>query len=465
MSNVLEIEQTTQRPFGPVNTMRPHWSFSQLSQFLRCPLQYFFERVMKLERPYAPSVMVLGSSVHEGLAEYHRLLQAGQAIPAGHVQEAFLNAWQANETRQPIQFKDGEDRDAVLAQGIALLELYLQEPPPQNIVAVEQSMMVPLFTSKGERLRPPDCGDCLILDPCAGEGHALHQLAQGLHAVPYGIELSEDRAAVVRESLPEGQALAPADFLRCAISYRSFSFCWINPPYDYATGGEGRVESQFLEKAFHLLAENGVLALVCPEDVASSFHTVDFFQERFYDVSAMQFPQRVRKYNETIVLGQKRKHPKTEEENDGYQGYRWDWLDTWMNLRTVYKLPAGERPKRFVKLEPTDAELARLVAQSPLRFQIERPADKLNYRPRPPMSPGIGHRAMLLASGHIDGLICPPDETPHVIRGTATKDKYVASCDENEDEDGNLTTRTVISERPRLVIRVLDSEGNITTLE
>ena len=56
-------------------------------------------------------------------------------------------------------------------------------------------------------------------------------------------------------------------------------------------------------------------------------------------------------------------------------------------------------------------------------------------------------------------------ESPHVIRGTAAKDKYVASCDENEDEDGNVTTKTVVSERPRLVIRVLDCQRNITTLE
>jgi len=72
-----------------------------------------------------------------------------------------------------------------------------------------------------ERLRPPEMGECLVLDPCAGEGKALVQLAQGLKAVPYGIELSQDRAARVRESLPEGLALAPADFLRCAISPRS----------------------------------------------------------------------------------------------------------------------------------------------------------------------------------------------------------------------------------------------------
>ena len=81
-----------------------------------------------------------------------------------------------------------------------------------------------------ERLRPPDQGECLLLDPCAGEGKALMQLAQGLNGVPYGIELSEDRAAVVRGSLPEGQALAPARFHRCAITSRSFSFIWCNPP-------------------------------------------------------------------------------------------------------------------------------------------------------------------------------------------------------------------------------------------
>ena len=313
-----------------------------------------------------------------------------------------------------------------------------------------------------ERLQPPDQGGaCPILDPCAGEGRALIQLAQGLHAVPYGIELSEDRAAHVRESIPEGQALAPADFLRCAISFCSFSFIWCNPPYDYATGDEGRVESQFLEKSVHLLADHGVLALVCPEEIAGSYRTVDFFQEHFSDISAISFPEKVRKYQETVILGRKRKQSPLPD----YGTHRWDWLDQWMQARIVYKLPPGSRPRQFRKSEPTDTELARLVAQSPLRFHLHQPVDNLNQCPRPPMSPGIGHRAMLLASGHIDGLICPVNEPPHVIRGTATKEKYVASCEEYEDDEGNVTTRTIVSERPRLVIRVLDSNGNILTLE
>lgn len=312
-----------------------------------------------------------------------------------------------------------------------------------------------------ERLRTPSLGECLILDPCAGEGKALLQLAEGLDAVAYGIELSEDRAAIVKETLPECQALAPADFLRCAISYRSFSFIWCNPPYDYATAGEGRVESQFLDRAVHLLVDNGVLALVCPENVAESHETVDFFQERFYEVSAMAFPQEVRRYHETILLGYKRKQPNP---TDG-SGYRWDWLDRWMESKTIYTLPPGNRPRQFRKVEPTDVELARMVAQSPLRFHLQPSSDGAHRRLRPPMSPGAGHRAMLLASGHINGLICPAGEPPHVIRGTAAKEEYVASCEENEDDDGNVVTRTVVSERPRLVIRVLDSVGQITELE
>ena len=39
-----------------------------------------------------------------------------------------------------------------------------------------------------------------------------------------------------------------------------------------------------------------------------------------------------------------------------------------------------------------------------------------------------------------DWLICPPDEPPHVIRGTAAKDTYVASSDTTEDDDGNVTS-------------------------
>jgi ATP-dependent helicase/DNAse subunit B len=99
MSAILADEPRTQHSSSPVNALRPHWSYSQISQYLRCPLQYYFERILKLERPFAPSAMTLGSAVHEGLADYHRHLQLGQPLPENHVQQTFLSAWQANEER------------------------------------------------------------------------------------------------------------------------------------------------------------------------------------------------------------------------------------------------------------------------------------------------------------------------------------------------------------------------------
>ena len=143
-----------QRPSRPVLD-RDHWSYSQINQYLRCPLQYWFERVLKLERPFIPCNMALGSSVHEGLAAYHSHLLQGETIPEGRIQQTFLDAWKNNEFRQSIQFKEGENREDILAQGVTLLEAYLQEPPPENILAVEQAMMVPLHTSNGEFLEKP----------------------------------------------------------------------------------------------------------------------------------------------------------------------------------------------------------------------------------------------------------------------------------------------------------------------
>ena len=134
---------------------RPHWSYSQLSQYLRCPLQYYFQRVVGLPIRFTPSGMALGSAVHHGLAVYHRDLQLGRQMSAHQVQSAFIEAWQAAENGRPMQFRGGESRNGLVEKGVDLLETYLKEPPPTDIVAVEEPMVVPVTTSNGEILEKP----------------------------------------------------------------------------------------------------------------------------------------------------------------------------------------------------------------------------------------------------------------------------------------------------------------------
>lgn len=134
---------------------RPHWSYSQLSSYLRCPLRYYFEYVVKLPRPATPSSLVLGSAVHEALGEYHRHLKANLDVSPRQIEDTFLYAWKTATEERPVQFRDGESSGEVIDSGIGLVNLYLNQPPPKNIVGVEQEMTVPLFTSGGEILEKP----------------------------------------------------------------------------------------------------------------------------------------------------------------------------------------------------------------------------------------------------------------------------------------------------------------------
>src|SRR5688500_14367475 len=64
----------------------------------------------------------------------------------------------------------------------------------------------------------------------------------------------------------------------------------------------------------------------------------------------------------------------------------------------LYHIPAGPGPKVFQKVEPTEPELRRMLAQSPLRAHLAVPASA--PVPSPPLALGVGHVALLLASGH-----------------------------------------------------------------
>lgn len=134
---------------------RPHWSYSAINQYLRCPLQFYFQRVLGLPQPTVGSGLVLGSSVHAALELYHRSLQERRPAKVACLHRAFLDSWQARERQSEVEYRKGEGRDDSIAQGINLVEVYLQEPPPEGIVAVEQQMIFPLRNSQGEILETP----------------------------------------------------------------------------------------------------------------------------------------------------------------------------------------------------------------------------------------------------------------------------------------------------------------------
>jgi putative RecB family exonuclease len=134
---------------------RPHWSYSRLSKYLRCPLAYYFEYELAMPKRFVPSGLVLGTAVHDALATYHRSIQAGKPCDRETVLGTFLKSWIEREARENVRYGDGDTRDDLLEQGGTLIGVYLQEPPPQNVVAVEETFISPIVTSDGEVLDKP----------------------------------------------------------------------------------------------------------------------------------------------------------------------------------------------------------------------------------------------------------------------------------------------------------------------
>ncbi len=154
---------------------RKHWSYSALNQYLRCPLQYYFERVLKLPKLTVNSGLVLGGAIHEALAHYHIRLQKGVSTNISHLERVFAAAWKSREFDQFIQYKTGESRASQMAIGIELLNTYLQEPTPPNILFVERELTVPLINSAGEFLETPLVA-VLDLVTLTEEGLQVHEI-------------------------------------------------------------------------------------------------------------------------------------------------------------------------------------------------------------------------------------------------------------------------------------------------
>lgn len=134
---------------------RPHWSYSSISQYLACPLRYYFQRILCLPQSSISCGLVLGSSVHAVLAEYHRSIQENKPAKVERLHKVFSENWSSRENKAQVLFKDGENPKDCFDQGIALVELYLKEPPPKNIVSIEKEVISPVHNSKGEFLETP----------------------------------------------------------------------------------------------------------------------------------------------------------------------------------------------------------------------------------------------------------------------------------------------------------------------
>ena len=315
--------------------------------------------------------------------------------------------------------------------------------PPEAIEAILPRLVPPAQTTA-------------ILDPCAGESAAIKQFAAGLR-IPdervWLVELDGARGEACRAAMPAANILSPCSFLQTDIRTGSFGLVYANPPFDDSLTKGVRVEEQFLSAALRLLVTGGALVFVCPESVAHRPGFTGILRTYCRNIEVVQFPRLARNHEEVFVLA---------ERIEGFRATDVSWRDLQAPPGCKYRLPAASGPgARFKKTGLTDEELAVHLERSPLLDDFAAPPEFT--LPAPPLALGKGHLALLLAAGHLDGLVTVAGES-HVVRGSAKK--VEEKTDEQIEKTKNQTiTKTILTERIKLQIRAVWPDGVIHNME
>lgn len=300
--------------------------------------------------------------------------------------------------------------------------------------------------------------EAVLMDPCAGEGVAVHRLAELLGIAPDRVcacELDRVRSEALSKRLPLGMVRKETDWSAARFD-GAVSLMYCNPPFDDEFGGGGRVESRFLSKAAAKMRPKSVLVFVAPLRLSTDREFIGLLSAYYENITKVLFPYELRKFSEAVWFAVRRGKPSADMEREQSVGEEWSHVPT-------YAVPAGRMPSVF---EPGCYSTAALIEAA----NASGAGDKLNRMTsaersiRPPLKLGKGHLALLLAGGHLNGVVEKDGRPPHVVRGTAMKEEFQKSTEVIETEDGSKR-KTVISQRIQLTVRYVEGDGKIRTLQ
>jgi tRNA1(Val) A37 N6-methylase TrmN6 len=156
----------------------------------------------------------------------------------------------------------------------------------------------PLPESEGLKLRAllSFTQPASVIDPCVGQGTALHLVTSDADVRRYGVELDAERARIAGSRDIE---TIQGNTFDAITRPESFSLLYLNPPYDSEIGSiaNRRMEAVFLEHTYRWLVMGGVLVLVIPFErlhdctglLSSHFAQLNVF--RMTDEASVQYRQ------------------------------------------------------------------------------------------------------------------------------------------------------------------------------
>lgn len=141
---------------------RPHLSNSAINQLLNvCSLQYYFEKIAKLPKPFVSSSLVFGTCIHRTLESYFNTLKVGKEPDLDLHLDMFSEMWlKAGKDQTAIKYGAREDHDSLACKGREMIRCFVDHiSPDEKIVEVSQAFAVPVYSPDGQVVELPLIGE------------------------------------------------------------------------------------------------------------------------------------------------------------------------------------------------------------------------------------------------------------------------------------------------------------------
>ncbi|VGO14101.1 hypothetical protein PDESU_02658 [Pontiella desulfatans] len=140
---------------------RPHLSNSQINQILNlCSLQFYYERVAKLPKPFVSNSLVFGTCVHKVLEHYYQWIQRGEQPDVDSHIEMFSELWKKANNEQNIKFGAKTSFESLADTGRKVVKCFIDNADPkEKVLSTSQAFCVPVHAPDGSVVEDPLVGE------------------------------------------------------------------------------------------------------------------------------------------------------------------------------------------------------------------------------------------------------------------------------------------------------------------
>lgn len=300
-----------------------------------------------------------------------------------------------------------------------------------------------------------------MLDPCAGEGVAIHALAEAWRTIPNSlsnsyyqssydtartqvhvraVELDNQRARLAGLLLGEENVLHRP--IEHTAVHGEFNLVFLNPPYDDSS--TGRQELAWIRMAEPWLTKRGTMILVLPEMFVGQGRHAGKLARLLYSLHllrplVLRFPDpEYQPFKQVFVV--------VHKETDTYtvpnlivQGTLGQCRATTSHTGTYVSAPPTLAPSSLVWTPVSSAFEGNQAPAAILHILGDPDPHKTQMQPLEPM--GAPHAGMIAAAGMLNGAVV----NGQVIKGSTVK-KEIEVVDEYTTDAGSICTEVITAE-------------------